>query len=335
MHNQKQLIMQSIKKYLLLSIFTVISATLLAQPSINSSVFPIAGDSSILIVDTLGVTNYGAGGANFTWNYSSLSAHYTVKRYYQIPDSTTYSSSYPSANMVRYDGGKTSYSFWNITNTIATYYGYIQTGISAQHFNNNSVLYYNFPITYLQNYTDSCIAFTMPEAITGNGIYYFNADGWGTLQLPNGSVNNCLRTNSTLYIGDSLAGSYSLTREYSWYHNSYKEPLLTLVNIIVDGVQTLNYAIYNNLSGNTSTAEISSTNNIINLFPNPASDEVTITADFANSQIEIYDSKGMLCFSSSIEKQKTVDLRKFNSGLYLIKVKSGNAFIQRKMLIIK
>jgi Secretion system C-terminal sorting domain len=327
--------MQSIKKYLLISIFTSISATLLAQPSINSSIFPVAGDSSILIVDTLGVTNYGAGGANVIWNYSNLNAHYTVKRYYQIPDSTTYSSSYPSANLVRYDAGHTSYSFWNITNANATYYGYILTGISAQHFNNNSILYYNFPITYLQNYADSCIAFTMPGAITGNGIYYLNADGWGTLQLPNGSVSNCLRTNSTLYIGDSLAGSYSLTHEYSWYHNSYKEPLLSLVNIIVDGVQTFNYAIYNNLSGNTSAEEISIPNNSINIFPNPASDEVTITTDFEDSKIEIYDSKGKMCFSASIKNQKTIDLQNFNNGLYLINVKSEKGFIQRKILIIK
>ncbi|MDA7803990.1 CotH kinase family protein [Crocinitomix sp.] len=55
------------------------------------------------------------------------------------------------------------------------------------------------------------------------------------------------------------------------------------------------------------------------LYPNPASDYITITNSSAQSQaFQVYDLQGKLIFESQISGQYQLDLQDFNSGFYLV-----------------
>ena len=67
----------------------------------------------------------------------------------------------------------------------------------------------------------------------------------------------------------------------------------------------------------------------INIFPNPAIDNVTIQLKSKIDFVKIYSLDGNLKISS-IEKK--INLNNLNSGIYILKIKSGNSFYVKKMV---
>lgn len=69
----------------------------------------------------------------------------------------------------------------------------------------------------------------------------------------------------------------------------------------------------------------------ITVFPNPASDKVTINLDSPVFEIEIFNSLGKrICI---IQNQNTVDVSNFESGIYLMRVFNGEAYFFKKIMI--
>lgn len=80
----------------------------------------------------------------------------------------------------------------------------------------------------------------------------------------------------------------------------------------------------------------------VNLFPNPATDFVTIEImdklNSGNLTLEILNSIGQVVESKSIENAKEqiiMDVNNFSKGLYLVRVSSDNMYITKKLLIQK
>jgi hypothetical protein len=64
------------------------------------------------------------------------------------------------------------------------------------------------------------------------------------------------------------------------------------------------------------------------LYPNPASDNVTVLyhAEKGNATLEIYDMTGKMVGTEIISKESTVvDLKKFSPGIYLLRISDGNS----------
>jgi hypothetical protein len=311
---------------------SIFAIQLAAQPIITHGIIPVAGDKTTMYVDTTPPLP-GLSGANLTWNFSNLDLHYPVERFYKTPDATTYSSDFPSATLVRTDAYNYGLSYWNNSSSQSVYYGFIETGVASQQFNDNPVVYYKFPMTYGMTYADNLTAFTMPGALTGNGVYNFMADAWGTVQLPGRTISNCLRTKSTLYIGDSTLNSYSLTTEYSWFSQQYKEPILVLVKVVINGILYYNYAIYNNLMI-TSIAEHQKTN--FKLYPNPAMSKVTIEGlDNRTTQktIMIMDISGKTVYETDCQNSiMHIDISNLTSGIYFVAEKTNHGLTVEKFI---
>ena len=76
-------------------------------------------------------------------------------------------------------------------------------------------------------------------------------------------------------------------------------------------------------------------NNEINIFPNPAKNELNIT-NANNSTIEIYNILGSLIFSSeNRENNYKVNLSEFAQGNYILKIHSDDNVISKKFNIVK
>ena len=74
--------------------------------------------------------------------------------------------------------------------------------------------------------------------------------------------------------------------------------------------------------------------NAIQIYPNPASEELTIEAKSNNDKIEfeILNPQGQLIYKESFIEKATVQTRNFAKGVYIIKLDDGRGFEFRKMV---
>jgi hypothetical protein len=83
-------------------------------------------------------------------------------------------------------------------------------------------------------------------------------------------------------------------------------------------------------------------NDFIEIFPNPATDELTIRTNIGfeqESRIEIFDLLGKLLYSESelfrIRTDKKIDLRSFSSGVYYIQISTGKEVFTEKFFVVR
>jgi len=82
--------------------------------------------------------------------------------------------------------------------------------------------------------------------------------------------------------------------------------------------------------------ELSMDNNELSIYPNPASDNVTISLNAAmqNAQVGIYNVFGQKVYSAVLTtKQETINTNQFSSGIYLVKVSNREKTFTKKLII--
>jgi len=82
--------------------------------------------------------------------------------------------------------------------------------------------------------------------------------------------------------------------------------------------------------------ELSMDNNELSIYPNPASDNVTISLNAAmqNAQVEIYNVFGQKVYSAVlVTKQETINTNQFSSGIYFVKVSNREKTFTKKLII--
>lgn len=68
-------------------------------------------------------------------------------------------------------------------------------------------------------------------------------------------------------------------------------------------------------------------------FPNPAQNEFTVTANTMMESVALYDMQGRLLISKKVEHTQTsIDVTQYSKGIYVLKVRSGNAEITKKIV---
>jgi len=73
---------------------------------------------------------------------------------------------------------------------------------------------------------------------------------------------------------------------------------------------------------------------IIDIYPNPAKEELTIYSKFLrNSKIEIRNTLGQSLYISNLEKEKKIDVSGFNAGIYFLRISDGNTILTKKIII--
>jgi len=83
-----------------------------------------------------------------------------------------------------------------------------------------------------------------------------------------------------------------------------------------------------------------SENLVVDIFPNPASEEINANirfADYKNFSISIYDQLGHLLAAESYtdvwSRRVTLDIKKFHTGLYFLKVTTDKETVTRKLVV--
>lgn len=160
--------------------------------------------------------------------------------------------------------------------------------------------------------------------------------GWGVVEfLPttsglDGDFNGDIATDfdgSIILLSNTIIG-------YEWDSENGN------VNSINDrqaNLETFTSNILNHLSGNSlSTNEFIAEELSLNLYPNPANDQIFIQTTYTdNLKANVYDISGRLVLSKEIVNGDFINISSLNSGLLFVEVKNSNNEAVKTLKVIK
>ncbi len=281
-------------------------------------------------------------GTAVTWDFSNLILNPTVTLIstdYIAPATATVPP--PSGATIAEDQGG-SYTFYKSVATPSTQYELMSVKFSsvALTFTNTAIVA-RWPISYGYNLTDA-IGGTFQFSVSGNfsGSSTSNADGMGTLKMPQGNnFTNVLRLKSvssmTMTIFSFPVGNVKQTI-YQYYHASSKFPILTINSTATTfSSQTTNVTT---ASGNSSFLVIGVKENSLSalnfkVFPNPASTAVNI--ELPNNKVA--ESITLINSIGQVLKTKTnsniLNVSEIPNGVYYLEVRSEDHSSRKPVVI--
>lgn len=341
------------KLYAILSAVLFTSAAF-AQPTFQASKFFTAGTTELNTdVDATGLSQ-GSAGANQTWSFTGLTAIGNPSgSTYANAAGTPYAGNFPAANIAGYQGG--SYSYINRNASFIEFLGFgtydSSTSSDIIITYSNPLRYSNFPVTFNTSTTDTYASSgsTTMSGITltlyNSGTYSAVADAWGTLTTPTGTYPNCIRMrtvqierDSIVYVGIPIPPVVSETHTYSYsWFDANGATGVNRFQISIDSTWDNTGALTSSgkdarylsavLTGVNEVSQVGT----LNVYPNPTSDNITVSADeFTGStaQLVIRDITGRCVSQSTVETgtshEINIPVNYLAAGLYSITVSNEN-----------
>jgi hypothetical protein len=192
-----------------------------------------------------------------------------------------------------------------------------------------------FPSTFTPN-PMTCI-FNTPQssnylysnfqtAVAGNGTWTYSAryNASGTLNLP-----GVTHTNVGLYV--TVGGNTTKYADYLWFKENQNDPVMRIQFVWNNSGSTVQY-LYVNTTSLTPTPVIDISKSNIDISPNPASNQIQVSAQHTIQKCEVVNLFGQVVKSNTCKSKSTnIDLSTLHNGLYIIKAYCGN----NKVLIQK
>jgi hypothetical protein len=319
---------------------TLASAGMLAQPTITATgINPVIGDHLSIVTSTV-VPAPGSAGANQTWNLSTMTGTAATNTIV-ASSSTTYSASFPNANVATSTAGAQVY--YKTSATAWQFYG-VQQGTLTMAYSNPEDLM-RFPFTYTNNYTDS-----WSTTFTNSGVTFYRtgadsitADGYGTLTTPAGTFGGVLRVHIVQNYQDSTTFGNIIYRndEYMWYLNNNHYPIATVYTLTTSGNPASSGSYMTNVAVGIEeqAAELAS----CKLFPNPVSNVVNLSLTLdAPQQVEIklFNSLGSQVGSPVVAESTAgsntyhLNTTGFPEGIYFAQVSVDGKLSETRRFIV-
>jgi hypothetical protein len=165
-----------------------------------------------------------------------------------------------------------------------------------------------------------------------NGTVLGFADGYGTLQLPEATLENVLRVRlEQESLIESPFGNFELSStSYQYYKAGYDVPVLEIVETEGDLMGPIEFQTLRWMDVTAVGINVQEANTIgVDLFPNPAIDAVQVHINTLNgpvSTMELFDASGRLVRSFGVNMPShgpftsTMDLQGVTPGLYMLRV---------------
>ncbi|CAN5266025.1 hypothetical protein BH09BAC5_BH09BAC5_12860 [soil metagenome] len=302
---------------IIIILFTILSLKTFAQPVIlDGSNIPVVGFSEALLNATP-TSGIGNAGANQIWDFSTLSFSPMGVLSVITPASSPIGNSFPSSNHA-FSLGST-YTFFNVSTNKMEIQAYFISSVGiGNDLTPNPETILKFPFNYLDTISDTWQSVSGP--LNNVTLTY---DGYGTLMTPTHTYTNIVRVKE-----DYGAGNI----DYRWYSLN---PLMFLVTYNHTANQL--YYIDANISGlnEESDSKITAT-----LFPNPATDQITIaipndelTNDLNFMLINNLGQKVIQC--PITESATSIAIENLSSGIYFYQIKNNQNNLKSGKIIIQ
>lgn len=281
----------------------------------------------------------GNGGADQTWDFSGVASLGTSTFSCVTPASTPRAADFPASTVAT--GQSSIYNYYTGTSSELQIDGYAYPTMVIPMSDPEKVLTY--PFSYNSTFTDAFAAtYTSgTNTIRRSGTVTVMADGYGTLKLPNGTLNNVLRVKTVESYADSIGSaqnSQATTTTYSWYLPGMHYAVLALSTVSFNGTIVNRSGQY--LDNSTSVIEQSvMTAPGAEVYPNPCSSYVTISVPtyLTNATISIYTIQGQRVREMENVNGNIITIQTNNLpiGQYDIRgTQGGKTVLTKKVLLV-
>ncbi len=335
---------------------------LCAQVSIDRADLPTAGSTIVLLRMGIPLADTGAVGVGATWDFdlhepTGVGDVWTADQ----PGESPYSiyNFAPSATYWTANPFESTERFWTIDSDT------LRLQVELKPFSDRWDVYSKpakwlaFPFVYGDSFCDSLVAYSdatdyFPRITTRSqhgtddhtyrkGTLCVEADGEGTLILPDGSSHSALRIHRRLVVHDStsILGGLSyrvddlVIDQYTWYLDDWAFPILLIEQ--TEGL--INGFIPTSSSRSRwmdpSTLQQPETSIPWAIGPNPASTSLTVwLGEGLNGSYRLMDYAGQVWKEGSLlGAQTTIALPSLAAGLYLLELRSAGVLHRRRVMI--
>ncbi|MCB9191335.1 MAG: T9SS type A sorting domain-containing protein [Flavobacteriales bacterium] len=337
------------KKIYLFTLGLLSSVAAIAQPTITEVNMPQIGDapsrgicSDIPNASTLNAQT----GANYSWDFSGLNEVSTAAFSFIEAADSYWPGDFAGSTHCGITPEDDAFTFYSISNASLETDGYrviVAPGDTVEQDYTDSEVVLSLPATYNSSGTDnfSGPGFAASTNITADGTLSYTCDGYGTLQLPNGTYQNVLRYHAnrseTLSVLGFPAGTVT-KEQWFWISADYRFWLLLMENTSdpINGVSsTVWYQKTPNAVNPTGIADVAQED--FTVYPNPVAANGTLQlsrALSADESVQLFDTQGRMVKNMN-EATSAVSLDCVNAGIYVMKVLNGNgqAISTQKLIV--
>ncbi len=209
---------------------------------------------------------------------------------------------------------------------------------------------FEFPMTYQDNWTsNSFLSFDLNPAFDAKFKRHQNrvseVDGYGTIITPYGSFD-CIRVKSTLSYIDSFyfdllgtgnASWFGIPTQpdihYRWIAKNQKVPIFSVNVNSVFGNETITKVEFRDSYGVANIQKFD--NSSINIYPNPATDNIFITEIKEFEKLVITDINGKQILSETLDLKNTLNVNasEWKPGVYIIRLMNNEKSISKKVIL--
>jgi hypothetical protein len=281
-----------------------LATTLFAQPKLERNSVQTGLTFTLYTISGVSTSNIAPSGANATWDISTGTA--TEKGTASLEDMTsTNALKYPDANFaIKFTptGGADVYSLFRLTASVMEEVAN-NVGVVGETAFTDYRTAFVFPFTFGLANSDSYQK-QGQSAATKTNTY----DAYGTLTSSLKSNPDLIR----IMISDNGKGSAM------WVNTT---PFYPVLEVNSDG-----FTLWQNTTTGLKDAYI---NDFYDMYPNPATNQLTIINKVSLNKIEIVSLDGRLQFTST---QSQIDISGLNAGTYLLKAYSTQGISTRKFV---
>ena len=337
-----------------------------AQITLDQSDLPSIGLT--VVIDSDGTTKPSAGSAQIAtaqfWDFSGLQKqHSKTDIFSAVP--AKYTSTFSAiSDLCDSAIGGNGYNFFNTSASNFTVVGaeefqtalsvplqieialnptFEQSALPATTTTNNI----NAGVAYGSDVINQAVSIFSSIKFTTTITYKDTVDAWGTMKMPNGYTYPVLRQRHYEYDIDSVFGNLASSwvyvervisnkNQYDWYAKSVgyilaEEDMSTTWDTVVDVMWDTTAPIP------TSIPQIS-IKNTVNVYPNPANNNITFSTAAGNTEgyIYIYDITGREVEKIMVKKGIcTLNTATYNNGVYLYNLtdNAGNLIDRGKFVV--
>lgn len=289
----------------------------------------------------------GNSGSNITWNFASATDDSTDVVSYVPPQSTANYASFSSSTAAQ-PTGSGDYTYFKCNSSGIELMG-VTAGTDLLVYQNSERIL-SYPCSFSSQWVDAFSAnFTISGfTIDRSGNISGNADGFGSVTMPYGTVNNILRVKTTeIYTDVTPFGNIDYDFEtWYYYRPGVHAPVFTVRDYVITALgnpQTVQSADWLDQSA-VGIADALRYAIGVDVFPNPARDNVSVVFGADGGQglrLEVIDAAGRVVARHDLGRRSAgiqrhdLDVSAFAPGLYNVHITDGLGGHGVKRLVVE